>query len=66
MQEALQQHYGYLFEEALLEQIENCGILKIIRQGQIIMNIGDAITHMPLLLKGSIKILREDNSGDEL
>ncbi len=66
MQEALQQHYGYLFEEALLEQIANCGILKIIPQGQVIMDIGDAITHMPLLLKGAIKILREDNSGDEL
>lgn len=66
MQEALQLHYGYLFEDALLEEIANCGIHKVISQGKVIMDIDDPITHMPLLLKGAIKILREDNEGDEL
>ena len=30
------------------------------------MDIGEPITAMPLLIKGAIKILREDDDGDEL
>ena len=66
MRESLQQHYGYLFEDALLNEIDSIGIYKKIQQGQTIMDIGEPITHMPLLLNGAIKILREDDEGDEL
>lgn len=66
MRETLEQQYGYLFEDALLNDIDACGMYKNIPQGQTIMDIGDPITHMPLLLKGAIKILREDEEGDEL
>lgn len=62
----LQQQYGYLFEDALLAEIDAAGIYKKIPQGKIIMDIGEPITHMPLLLNGAIKILREDDAGDEL
>lgn len=60
------QQYGYLFDDSLMAEIEACGIPKSFPQGKIIMDIGDPITHMPLLLKGAIKILREDVDGDEL
>lgn len=66
MRETLKQQYGYLFEDALLVQVEAVGIYKRIPQGQTIMDIGEPITHMPLLLNGAIKILREDADGDEL
>ncbi len=66
MRESLQQHYGYLFEDALLAEIEASGSHKNIPQGQTIMDIGETITHMPLLLDGAIKVLREDDDGDEL
>ncbi len=62
----LQQQYGYLFEEELLAEIEANGIYKKIAKGTTIMDIGEPITHMPLLLNGAIKILREDDDGDEL
>lgn len=66
MQELLKEHYGYLFEDALLAEIEASGSYKSIQQGQTIMDIGEPITHMPLLLNGAIKVLREDDDGDEL
>ena len=66
MRETLKQQYGYLFEDALLVEVEAVGIYKRIPQGQTIMDIGEPITHMPLLLNGAIKILREDADGDEL
>ncbi len=64
--EALQESYGYLFEEELLQEIASVGQLKKVGRGHQIMDIGETITHMPLLLNGAIKILREDENGDEL
>ncbi|MGP1990969.1 Crp/Fnr family transcriptional regulator [Zobellia laminariae] len=66
MEEGLLQNYGYLFEDALLVEMQEVGVVKKFSQGTVIMDIGETISHMPLLLSGAIKILREDESGDEL
>ncbi|MBT8179406.1 MAG: Crp/Fnr family transcriptional regulator, partial [Eudoraea sp.] len=66
MRELLERHYGYLFEEALLDEIEAVGQCKKVKQGEILMDIGQNITAMPLLFSGAIKIMREDDDGDEL
>ncbi|MDO6603117.1 CRP/FNR family transcriptional regulator, anaerobic regulatory protein [Arenibacter palladensis] len=66
MTEALQLHYGYLFEPELLEEIRTVGSYKKVSQGQTLMEIGDNIKTMPLLLSGAIKVLREDDDGNEL
>ncbi|WP_394747160.1 Crp/Fnr family transcriptional regulator [Spongiimicrobium salis] len=66
MKETLKAQYGYLFEPELLQEIEQIGTLIKAKQGQALMDIGDTITAMPLLLQGAIKILREDDKGDEL
>ena len=62
----LQQHYGYLFEDELLQEINNVGTYKEIPEGYKLIDIGDYIKSMPLLVSGAIKILREDENGDEL
>jgi CRP/FNR family transcriptional regulator len=54
------------FELQLLEEIEEVGIPLNFQEGQKIMEIGEYIKGMPLLLSGVIKILREDDDGDEL
>lgn len=64
--EKLEQNFGYLFEEALLDEIKQKGLLKKVVQGEQIIDIGDTLTHMPLVLDGAIKILREDANGDDL
>ncbi|QCE42494.1 Crp/Fnr family transcriptional regulator [Psychroserpens sp. NJDZ02] len=66
MLEELQQHYGYLFEEELIQEINNVGTYKDIPEGFKLIEIGDYIKSMPLLVSGAIKILREDEDGDEL
>lgn len=66
MKDLLQTNYGYLFEDALLEEINKVGELKHIKAGEKLIEIGDYIRSMPLLVSGAIKILREDNNGDEL
>lgn len=58
--------FGYLFEENLLKEIEKIGVHKTFQQDQTIIEIGEYIKFMPLLLSGAIKILREDDAGEEL
>lgn len=62
----LEENYGYLFEPELLDEIEKAGVPHVVKQGDLMMDIGQQITAMPLLFDGAIKILTEDSQGDEL
>ena len=66
MLQHLKEAYGFIFEEELIREIEKAGILKKVKEGDIIMDINDYVSMMPLLLEGAIKILREDQEGNEL
>jgi CRP/FNR family transcriptional regulator len=66
MKELLHQTYGSIFEEALLNEIEQVALLKEFNEGDVIIDFGDKILKMPLLLSGAIKILREDFDEGEL
>lgn len=64
--EILKEQYGFLFEERLIDIIDKEGTYVRAKQGEELIDIGQKLTHMPLLLSGAIKILREDDMGDEL
>ena len=66
MREQIKDNYGFLFEEALIDEIAEHGHFQSLKRGQKLMEIGNYIKHMPLLFKGSVKIVREDNDGNEL
>ena len=66
MDKQLTLHYQHIFEEDLLKEINSVGTYKSFEEGEKLMDIGSKITYMPLLLEGAIKILREDEQGDEL
>jgi CRP/FNR family transcriptional regulator len=66
MLENLREQYGYLFEDELLQEIEKVGSYKEVPEDFMLIDIGQKIKAMPLLLSGAIKILREDEKGDEL
>lgn len=66
MIQELNDAYGFLFEEELIKEIVDNGVMKRAKEGEIIMDINDYIISMPLLLEGAIKILREDKDGNEL
>lgn len=66
MIDELKQNYGYLLEDKLIQEIHSIGVYKEISEGQSLIEIGDYIKSMPLLISGAIKILREDDKGDEL
>lgn len=62
----LKESYGHVFEESLLNEIVQVGTYKEIPEGFKMIEIGDYLKSMPLLISGVIKVLREDNDGDEL
>ncbi len=62
----LKTSYGHIFETALLDEIVQVGTYKEIPEGFKMMDIGEYVKSMPLLISGVIKVLREDNDGDEL
>lgn len=66
MLEELQEHFGFLFEDELLHEINQVGTFREVPEGFMLMDIGQYIKSMPLLVHGAIRILREDENGDEL
>ena len=66
MKDILTQAYGYIFEKALIDEIVKVATYKEFKADDYLIEIGDYIKTMPLLLNGAIKILREDENGDEL
>jgi CRP/FNR family transcriptional regulator len=62
----LTEHYGHIFEEELLKEINEVGVLKDVLEGEKLVEIGQYIKSMPLLVSGVIKVLREDKEGNEL
>lgn len=62
----LKKNFSHLFEDELIEEINRIGSIKHVKEGERLIDIGEYLRSMPLLVSGAIKILREDNEGDEL
>jgi CRP/FNR family transcriptional regulator len=66
MIDLIKTNYSPIFEEKLLEEIAQVAVFHEFEEGDILIDFGDYIKNMPLLLKGAIKILREDFDEGEL
>ncbi|MEC4048801.1 Crp/Fnr family transcriptional regulator [Flavobacterium sp. SUN046] len=66
MKELLKQTYGYIFEDKLIDEIAQVSVMRQFKADDVLIDFGDRIQKMPLLLEGAIKILREDFDEGEL
>ena len=66
MKELLEKTYGFIFEEKLIDEIASVSVLKDFKEGDVLIDFGDYIKKMPLLISGAIKISREDFDEGEL
>jgi CRP/FNR family transcriptional regulator len=57
---------GYILEEELVKDIIQNSQLKEIPSDSVIVQVGDELRNIPIVLEGSIKISRENEDGDEL
>lgn len=58
--------FGPVFEKELYDEILEIGIYNDINKGDLLIDIGDELTYIPLILKGAVKIIREDHDGEEI
>ncbi len=66
MIELVKEYYGGLFEDELLQEISETGILKHIKSSDKMIGIGDYVKSMPLILNGAIRVIRKDDDVGEL
>ena len=66
MKEELLKAFGSQFEAPLVEEILREGQYVRADEGQTLIEIGQYIRSIPLVLQGAVKVLREDDQGDEL
>jgi CRP/FNR family transcriptional regulator, anaerobic regulatory protein len=62
----LKANYSAIFEDQLITEIDQVSTLRDFKEGDIIIDFGNYIKSMPLLIQGAIKILREDFDEGEL
>lgn len=55
-----------IFEPALIEEMQLYGEVKYFKEGEIIMDYGKYIRMMPLIITGTIKVYRMDETGKEI
>ena len=55
-----------IFEPELVREIVQFGDHRRFEEGEIIMDYGKYIRFMPLIVKGTVKVLRKDEQGKEL
>ena len=56
MKDLLTASYGFVFEDSLIDEIIAVATLVEFKEGDVLIDFGDYIKKMPLLIEGAIKI----------
>lgn len=62
----IQDAFFGILESALIEEIQEVATIRTFKEGDVIIDFGQYIKVMPLLLMGAIKIIRQDEEEGEL
>ncbi len=66
LRKKLEDYYSEIFEKDLINEIIEVGSLRFIPKGELLIDIGDELTHTPLIIHGAIKVMLEDKGGKEI
>jgi CRP/FNR family transcriptional regulator len=66
LREKLSDYYSKIFEVELIDEIVRVGHIDKIKSGEIMIDIDQDMTHIPLILNGVVKIKRREKNGEEL
>lgn len=62
----LKAFFNEQFEKELVDELESLSVSKQVVEGEIIMDVGQQVSHIPLILSGTVKVSRIDDNGNEL
>jgi CRP/FNR family transcriptional regulator len=65
-QDLIKKLFSPILEEELIDELLASGKIQTFKEGEIVIDVNQTITHIPLMLDGSIKIMREDEDGKEM
>lgn len=65
LREKLNDSYSTIFEKKLNDEIIKVGHFDKIKSGELLIDIGEDMTHIPLILNGAVKIVRKEKEGEE-
>ena len=66
MSEKIQKLFNSVLQTQLIEEIRDKGRLLQAKEGEVLIDYGNYIKQMPFVLEGSLKIIRQDEEGNEL
>jgi len=66
IREKLNIGFSGVFEKELIDEIVDIGVYQKIDRGDLLIDIGDEMTHIPLIVNGVVKISLEDQNEHEL
>ena len=66
LRDKLSAYYSNIFEEDLIDEIIKVSHFDKIKSGELLVDIGDDMTHIPLILDGVVKIIRQEKEGEEI
>jgi CRP/FNR family transcriptional regulator len=66
IKQIVEEAYGFLFEPELMDELVINGSYKKLAPGDVLIEPGQQIKFMPLLLNGSVKIMRTDKQENEM
>ena len=55
-----------IFEPALIKEMFQFGEVRYFQEGAVIMDYGKYMRMMPIIIKGTVKVLRKDENGKEI
>jgi len=58
--------FDSIFEPALVKEMHESGEIRYFKEGDVIMEYGKYIRMMPLIISGTVKVLRMDENGKEI
>jgi len=66
IREKLNNSFAKVFEQDLFNEIVKMSTYHKCPKGDILIDIGGKMTHIPLIISGFVKIMREDQNKDEI
>lgn len=64
--ENIKKEFELIFESDLVKEIIEIGHIRKIQAGQVMMEIGQKIKSLPIVVSGTVRIYRDDKDGNEL
>ena len=58
--------YLDVFEKNLIAELAEVGYYQKIPKDELLIDIDDELTHVPMILSGVVKIIRRDKQGEEI